>query len=662
MNRGPFLVTTPIYYVNDVPHIGHAYTTIAADAIARFQRLCGRDVFFLTGTDEHGKKIETAAKEKNSTPQKLADEVSPRFQELWKKLSISNDDFIRTTEERHKQGVRHFWKELERKGQIYLGDYEGLYCTPCEAYYTEKELENGNCPVHKRPVERLKESTYFFKMGALGRWLHKTVSEGEFSVEPAGRRNEILSFVDEGLKDLSVSRTTFDWGIKVPGNEKHVVYVWVDALLNYLTALGYPDGEKYKKFWAKDAEVLHLVGKDILRFHAVYWPTQLHAAGLRLPSRVFAHGWWTIEGQKMSKSLRNVVDPNRLIDAYGADEIRYFLLREVPFGEDGNFSHEALAGRIIGELANTVGNLANRVIPLVEKNFPGVGSLAKAFPKTAPESIARDAEGPSMAFSAYARQMSALNFSQAIEEILVLARSTNDLIQHSEPWKLAKEGRTSEVAWVLGHSLQVLDTIAVSLYPFLPSKMQVLWRQLGREGDLAQLRVDSSKGPVLPFQGKTGKAEPLFMKREDVEKIRDGFLEEARKASAPAAQAPTGGGEGAGTDAPGVALLGFEDFMKMDLRVARIAAAFAVPKAKKLLRLEVDCGPELGLRQVVAGIALSYTPEEIVGRKIVVVSNLKPAQIMGVDSQGMLLAAEGEDGKLSLVDPGERAKLGVRVK
>lgn len=656
MNKGPFLVTTPIYYVNDVPHIGHAYTTVAADVLARFQRLIGREVFFLTGTDEHGKKIEQAAQEKGMKPRELADQVSRRFVELWEKLEISHDRFIRTTDPEHIRGVQHFWKQVEKNGQIHPGEYEGLYCTGCEAYFTEKELDEGLlCPIHKKPVQRLKESSYFFRMSEHGSWLHSYIIEHPEFIQPESRRNEILSFVGEGLRDLSISRTSFSWGIPVPGDEKHVVYVWFDALLNYMTALGYPDGKNYKRFWGKDAEVVHLVGKDILRFHTVYWPTMLHAAGHRQPSTVYAHGWWNVEGRKMSKSLRNVVDPVRLVERYGVDEVRYFLLREVPFGDDGNFTHEALAGRILGELANTVGNLANRVIPLVRKNFPMPDSLCRHEKKPIPE-LEQDWEGPKTAFGAYCREMDQLSFSQAIEEILALARSTNDFIQRGQPWKLLKEGRYDEAAWMFEHCLEALTTIAVGLYPFMPNRMDQLWHQLGHPDEIHRVKAHPEKGVEFTIQPQVGEAKPLFAKREEVEAARDAFLAEVEKAPglAPASGQATGEGP------EGLARIGFEEFMNVELRVGRIDAAFAVPKSDKLLRLDVNLGGEE--RQIVAGIAKHYKPDDLIRRRVVVVANLKPAKLMGIESQGMILAAEGEDGQLFLIDPGEDARVGARVK
>ena len=372
-----FYITTPIYYVNDVPHIGHAYTTLACDVLARYKRARGYEVFFLTGTDEHGQKVEKAAVAKGETPLELADRVMKRFQALWEKLGISNSDFIRTSQERHKKGVRALFELIQGKGDIYLGDYEDWYCTPCETFWTELQLMDGNCPDCGRPTEKLKEESYFFRMSKYQQALLDHIEANPDFIQPRSRRNEIVNFVKEGLRDLSISRTTFSWGIPVPGNEKHVVYVWFDALTNYITALGYPDDPEgnYAKFWPVD---VHVIGKDILRFHTVYWPTFLLAAGLPLPKKVFAHGWWTVEGQKMSKSLANVVEPNMLVDKYGVDAIRYFLLREVPFGLDGDFSHSALVHRINSDLANDLGNLVCRSTAMLAKYFDGVLPAAAA--------------------------------------------------------------------------------------------------------------------------------------------------------------------------------------------------------------------------------------------------------------------------------------------
>ncbi|GAB7027961.1 methionine--tRNA ligase [Geotalea toluenoxydans] len=433
-----FYVTTPIYYVNDVPHIGHAYTTLAADVLARYRRLKGYEVFFLTGTDEHGQKVEKAANAAGETPQELADRVMKRFQALWEKLDISYTDFIRTTQERHKKGVSKIFKDVMEKGDIYLGEYEDWYCTPCETFWTETQLIDYKCPDCNRPTEKLKEESYFFRMSKYQEQLLAHIEANPEFIQPKSRRNEIISFVKEGLRDLSVSRTTFSWGIPVPGNDKHIIYVWFDALANYITALGYPEESgNFDKFWPVDA---HLIGKDILRFHAVYWPTFLMAAGLPLPKKVFAHGWWTIEGQKMSKSLQNVVEPNMLVEKYGVDAVRYFLLREVPFGLDGDFSHSALVHRINSDLANDLGNLLNRSTAMLNKYFGGIVQAPA------------DLTDMDLAYQEKTREMvrqvdmhlEELAFSKALQAIWEVVSAGNKYIDETAPWTLAKDPAQKE--------------------------------------------------------------------------------------------------------------------------------------------------------------------------------------------------------------------------
>jgi len=509
-----YYVTTPIYYVNDEPHLGHIYTTIAADVLARHQRMSGRDVFFLTGVDEHGQKVQQAAEARGIEPIALADQVVSRYESLWPELEITNDDFIRTSSDRHKVAVQAMWRRLENAGAIYKGVYEDWYCVPCETYWKETQLKDAGClddkicPDCRRPLEKVKEESYFFRLSAYQDRLLAYIRENPDFIAPASRRNEVLSFVESGLNDLSISRTTFSWGVPVPGDDKHVVYVWIDALTNYLTALGFP-AQEVPKYWPAD---VHLIGKDILRFHAVYWPCMLMAAELPLPKRVFAHGWWTVEGEKMSKSKGNALRPADLLEHYSADVIRYFLLREVPFGQDGDFSADALKQRYNTELANDVGNLLNRSLAMLNKYRQGVlGNVVEEQESdraliAAVEGMQRDVE------AAMAQQA----FHTALERINQVVRLGNRYVEDNAPWSLAKAGNVARLDTVLYHLVELLRLVAVQLTPFMPVKSAAMLGQIyGEVPDVATLRLHEHGGWGLLKAGhQCSKPEPTFPRME----------------------------------------------------------------------------------------------------------------------------------------------------
>lgn len=639
MDKKSFYITTPIYYPSAKLHIGHAYCTTIADSVARFHRLADEEVFFLTGSDEHGQKIQQKAEEQGITPIEYVNPIVAGFQNLWKLLNISNDDFIRTTEKRHEKVVQEVFRRIYAKGDIYKGAYTGLYCTPCESYWTEHQLdENGCCPDCHRPVQEVSEEAYFFKISKYADRLLKYIEENPDFIQPVSRRNEMINFINQGMEDLCISRTSFDWGIPVPIDDKHVIYVWFDALTNYLTPIGYlDDPEKFQKFWPAN---IHLVGKEIVRFHSIIWPCILMALDLPLPKQVFGHGWLVVDGTKMSKSIGNVVDPIGLIEEFGADAIRYFLLREINLGQDGNFSRDALIQRINSDLANDLGNLLHRTLNMVGKFQQGV-VLAPEGRSEIDASLIEDAMSTVKTF---ADDMNNMKISHAIKAVWAFISRANKYIDETAPWALAKdESKKQELANTMYNLVEALRVISGLIYPYMPTTAGKLWQQLNLPGTIEELRLaDIEKWGGTPANMPIGQAQQLFP-RIEVEKVEQPVKvaknnSEKQKSKKDKQKESQPEGE-----------ISIDDFAKIQLRVAKVLEAEAVPKADKLLKLKIDLGDEQ--RELVSGIAKQYKPEELVGKNVIVVANLKAAKIRGVVSHGMVLAASaGDDLKLVTVD------------
>lgn len=634
-------VTTPIYYVNDVPHIGHAYTTIIADSVARYFRLRGYDTFFLTGTDEHGQKIEQSAKSKGKTPKEYADEISAKFKELWDEFEISYDKFIRTTDKEHIIGVQKAFEIMYERGDIYKGTYEGHYCISCEAFFPESQLIEGEfCPDCGKVTTIVKEESYFFRLSKYQEDLLKWYEEAD-PILPKSKKNEVVRFVEGGLNDLSITRTSFDWGIKLPkslNDPKHVMYVWLDALLNYITALGYGTDEKLMHYWPAD---YHLVGKDILRFHAIYWPAFLMSLGLPMPKHIAAHGWWTRNGEKMSKSKGNVVDPKKVADAYGLENFRYFLLREVPFGQDGDFSQRALIDRINSDLSNDLGNLLNRIIGMSGKyfDFRISSENVEEFHKKELDEIKNIIEP----LENYITQMKWHKFLEELWKILSIANRSIDIYA---PWSKMKENRDTEAMATIALVANILSKTALLLSPVMPKTSQKIASALGFE-----ITKENFDKYIVNFELLNDfviqKIPPLFPKieeplmKEEVTKKEEKKEEKKEKKSE-------------------VGVISIDDFLKVQLKVGTILEAEEVPKSKKLLKLKVDLGEERP-RQIVAGIKEYYSPAELIDKQVCVVSNLKPAKLMGIVSEGMILAAKDDEG-LTLITPMKRKKPGSLIK
>lgn len=636
-----FYITTPIYYPSDKLHIGHSYCTVATDTMARYKRLRGYDVKFLTGTDEHGQKIERIAEKQGITPKQYVDKIVSGIKDLWKELDISYDHFIRTTDDYHVKSVQKIFKQLYDQGDIYKSEYEGWYCTPCESFYTDVQLVDGKCPDCGREVERLKEESYFFRLSKYQDRLIKYIEEHPEFIQPQTRQNEMINnFLKPGLEDLCVSRTSFNWGIPVTFDPKHIVYVWVDALTNYITALGYgsDDDSEFKKYWPAD---VHVVGKEIVRFHTIIWPAMLMALDLPLPKQVFGHGWLIIDGGKMSKSKGNVVDPKVLVDRYGVDAIRYFLLREIAFGQDGNFTNEALIQRINSDLANDLGNLVSRTVGMIEKYFGGKIPSDR-------EETEFDASLKDTAKAVTEKVDTLLDkmlFSDALTEIWTLIRRSNKYVDETQPWVLAKDdSQKAKLANVLYNLSEAIRIVSVLIQPFMPNTPKLIWKQLGVSEGEATAWDSAKTWGVLPADTVYTKGDVIFPRIDMKKELAE--LEAAMKAAQAASVANQEKKAEEEQKEEPVPEITIDDFDKIKLKVGTVIASEKMPGSKKLLKNQIKIGNET--RQILSGISPNYTPEEMVGKKVIVLTNLPPRKMMGEMSYGMILVAEDENGELSL--------------